>query len=124
MKTLLGLILFSVLLAPGASLKCATCMAVGDSCTGTPKWCGHGEDACVSIWMRVTTQGIPVDTITKKCIAKSACADLKSGIEKVVQQMGGVDAVVRKVECSKAPAATSGSLLLALSGLLLLKLLS
>ncbi|XP_054854698.1 testis-expressed protein 101-like [Eublepharis macularius] len=123
MQTLLGLIVLSVLLTPGSSLHCATCTAIGNNCTGTIEKCKHGEDACVSVWMEITTQGITLDTIVKRCTIKSACADLKSGIESAIQQFADTKAVVKEVECSKAPS-SSGSLLLALFGWLLLKMLS
>ncbi|XP_062996521.1 phospholipase A2 inhibitor gamma subunit B-like [Elgaria multicarinata webbii] len=115
MQALLGLMVFSVLLARGASLQCEICSQVGSTACNSPKKnCPSGADTCITM---VTEIG-PVTTFSKSCGIKADC-------EKMKKQMGKVGTpgdTITKLECSKAPPQMA-SLLLALSGLLMMKML-
>ncbi|XP_003222865.1 phospholipase A2 inhibitor gamma subunit B [Anolis carolinensis] len=123
MKAFLGLFLFSVFLATGAGLQCETCVASGDNCSGKKETCPSNSDACHHIVTEMKTGGLDVKTTLKGCGQKSECQRLRGEVGKVVSaQVMGLQAgsVVKSVVCSKA-STTSASLLLALSGLLLMK---
>ncbi|XP_077192586.1 uncharacterized protein LOC143837049 [Paroedura picta] len=110
MQAFLGLFLFSVLLTTGASLECETCSNEGNSCSGQKETCDASLDTCMSI----TTAAGGTTTTSKLCFSKQACDLLKAG----KTFSGGT---IKEITC-KAPSA-SASLLLALSGLLLIKFL-
>ncbi|XP_077192582.1 phospholipase A2 inhibitor gamma subunit B-like [Paroedura picta] len=110
MQAFLGLFLFSVLLTTGASLECETCSNEGNSCSGSKQTCLDGLDTC----MTITTAAGGTTTTSKFCFSKQACDLLKDG----GNYNGGL---IKELTC-KAPS-SSASLLLALSGLLLIKFL-
>ncbi|XP_077192588.1 uncharacterized protein LOC143837050 [Paroedura picta] len=96
--------------AAGASLECETCSSEGNSCSGSKQTCPANIDTC----MTVTTEAGGTTTTSKFCFSKNACEVLKAG-----ETFSG--GTIKVVTC-KAPSA-SASLLLALSGLLLIKFL-
>ncbi|XP_077192966.1 uncharacterized protein LOC143837242 [Paroedura picta] len=110
MEIFFGLFLFFLLLPSGASLECETCSSEGNSCSGQKEICLDGLDTC----MTVTTAAGGTTATSKLCFSKKACELLKDG----GTFSGGT---IKEVTC-KAPSA-SASLLLALSGLLLIKFL-
>ncbi|XP_077192585.1 phospholipase A2 inhibitor and Ly6/PLAUR domain-containing protein-like [Paroedura picta] len=110
MHAFLGLFLFSVLLTTGASLECEVCASAGNSCSGQKETCPGNLDTCITI----VAEALGQTATTKSCYSKKACELLKDG-----ENFNG--ALIKEVTC-KAPSA-SASLLLALSGLLLIKFL-
>ena len=118
MKTFLGLVLVSVLLRTGASLQCETCFGVNKSCNGPQKTCEYGLDACATITSEVTIGGVIGFSVVKSCYAKSQCSSPPPNVE---LSEGTVNT---KVECTSGAAPPMAStLLLAFSGLVLMKLL-
>ncbi|XP_060114017.1 phospholipase A2 inhibitor and Ly6/PLAUR domain-containing protein-like [Heteronotia binoei] len=116
MQAFVGLFLFSVLLTTGASLECETCTNAGNSCSGEKLQCTAGLDTCLTLVAEATTGGQTATSILKSCYSQAVCDQLKPGD---VFQITGASAKIKEVTC-KAPS-PSASLLLALSGLLLLK---
>ncbi|XP_054854722.1 phospholipase A2 inhibitor and Ly6/PLAUR domain-containing protein-like [Eublepharis macularius] len=119
MKAFLGIFVLSVLLTLGSSLECETCVGQGTTCSGKKQTCPSGQDGCIVAVTELTAGSAKVASIMKGCYEKAACKELKPGAS---ASFGGAGASIKTVECSKAPV-SSGSFLLALSGLLLLKLL-
>ncbi|XP_048355094.1 phospholipase A2 inhibitor PIP-like [Sphaerodactylus townsendi] len=122
MKTFLGLLLLSVLLISGSSLECDTCMAQANDCTGKKQPCSSGQDRCLDA-LTVFTMDAPspskITSRVKSCFTKIECEKLKPGSS---VNFGMVGAVLKNIECSRAPV-ISGSFFLALSSFLFLKLL-
>ncbi|KAJ6663550.1 hypothetical protein lerEdw1_009629 [Lerista edwardsae] len=116
MQAVLGLVVFSVLLATGASLTCDVCTAQGKTCNQKVD-CPGDADACMSVLTETKVGTTPMYSIVKTCTTKSLCTEK---LDQVKSQLPG--GMSMTVECSKAPP-SAGSLLLALSGLLLLKIL-
>ncbi|XP_053124225.1 phospholipase A2 inhibitor NAI-like [Hemicordylus capensis] len=112
MQAILGLALFSVLLATGATLECEECSGQGERCSGRRITCPHNSDTCQAV---VTETGGVID-ITKSCSTRAVCAELKAQEGKTRQTLS----FIKRVECSKA-SPSSGSLLLVLTGFLLMK---
>ncbi|KAL8220106.1 UNVERIFIED_CONTAM: hypothetical protein K2H54_038664 [Gekko kuhli] len=102
----------------GASLECETCQDQGNSCSGSEENCGAGEDTCLTLVFEGTVGGQTATGIMKRCYATEACNLLKN---LTTFTIGGVSGTIKEVTC-KAPS-PSASLLLALAGLLLLKVL-
>ncbi|XP_054854656.1 phospholipase A2 inhibitor and Ly6/PLAUR domain-containing protein-like [Eublepharis macularius] len=120
MKALLGIFLLSVLLTSGSSLECETCVGQGTTCSGEKQTCPSSQDGCMTAVTELSVGSAKVASIVKGCFGKAACKELKPGASASFATPGST---IKTVECSKAPV-SSGSFLLALSGLLLLKLLS
>ncbi|XP_060114018.1 phospholipase A2 inhibitor and Ly6/PLAUR domain-containing protein-like [Heteronotia binoei] len=117
MQASMGLFLFSVLLTTGASLQCDTCSAPGSSCTGMEMSC-TSQQTCLTIVGEQTTGGQTSTHIWKSCYSQAACSVLKPG---AIFETSGTSIKIQKVTCKAPP--SSASLLLALSGLLMLKVL-
>ncbi|XP_048357022.1 phospholipase A2 inhibitor gamma subunit B-like isoform X3 [Sphaerodactylus townsendi] len=119
MKTLLGLLLFAVLLATGDSLECETCSGQGYNCTGQKEPCSFGLNTCQTLVVESTVGGLQVTHISKHCSSKSLCEQYKPGAP---TSRFPDSTIIKEVTC-KAPS-FSASLFLTLSGFLLLKILS
>ncbi|XP_048357018.1 phospholipase A2 inhibitor gamma subunit B-like [Sphaerodactylus townsendi] len=121
MKTPLGFLLFSALLATGDSLECQICSAAGNTCTSEKHPCSSGQDTCVTLILEgpVAPGGLQVTHITKDCSSKSDCEQYKPGAQ---LSHPTYPTIIKEVTC-QAPF-FSASLFLTLSGFLLLKILS
>ncbi|XP_054855020.1 phospholipase A2 inhibitor NAI-like [Eublepharis macularius] len=117
MQALFGLCLLSGLLTTGISLECETCVGPGDSCSGKNETCPSGLDACGTFVIEASQGGQTVTAISKTCTTKDTCAQLKPGAS---LSIGDVTGTIKQAVCDKA-LPTSASVLLALSGFLLLK---
>lgn len=115
MRAFLGLLFCSVLLTTVASLECDVCSSSGKTCTHK-ETCPHGTDTCMSM-LTESRSGSGQFSIAKSCVSKDICKQ-QVELAKTQQQTGGP---VLTVQCSKAPA-SAGSLILALSGLILMKI--
>ncbi|XP_078236430.1 uncharacterized protein LOC144584334 [Pogona vitticeps] len=119
MKTLLGFLCLSMLLATAFSVECEKC-PLAETCTPTKENCPK-LDGCFTLQLESQSKQL----ITKDCMPKNECEELKGNVGKVIPKKYGNypdGAIVRKVECSKAYGSPA-SLLLTLAGLLLMKLL-
>ncbi|KAL8219572.1 UNVERIFIED_CONTAM: hypothetical protein K2H54_027439 [Gekko kuhli] len=119
MKALLGLLLLAVLLTSGYCLECEMCAGQGTTCNGRKVTCSSSEDACLNAVTEVVVGATTLTNVMKSCFAKEACNKLKPGSPGA---FAGAGALIKNIECSRAPV-SSGSFLLALSSLLFLKLL-
>ncbi|XP_048357020.1 phospholipase A2 inhibitor gamma subunit B-like isoform X2 [Sphaerodactylus townsendi] len=119
MKTLLGLLLFAVLLATGDSLECETCSGQGYNCTGQKEPCSFGLNTCQTLVVESTVEKETIDITVKSCSSKIGCEILKSG---TTYKLNGTLTKIKEVTC-KTPS-FSASLFLTLSALLLLKIIS
>ncbi|KAH0631422.1 hypothetical protein JD844_005745 [Phrynosoma platyrhinos] len=111
--------------APGAGLQCETCSAMGDTCSGSMATCPSNTDACMSMVAANKMGGVEMKITVKSCFMMSQCRKFEGDMGKTVtsQVMGiQVGALIKDVQCNKAPIC-SASLLLILSGLLLMKFL-
>ncbi|XP_048357023.1 phospholipase A2 inhibitor PIP-like [Sphaerodactylus townsendi] len=101
MKTFLGLLLVSVLLATGDSLECETCFGQGDSCTGQKQLCSPDLNTCQTLLFETTVapgeQKFP--SIVKSCSSEAGCELLKLG---TTYNFPGTMTVIKEVIC-KAP---------------------
>ncbi|XP_061453322.1 phospholipase A2 inhibitor and Ly6/PLAUR domain-containing protein-like [Rhineura floridana] len=113
MQAILGLLLFSVLLTRASSLECESCTSTSQDCSGKRITCPSGADGC----MKIVTGTGGVSITMKACTRMADCQNLQVG--KADPTSGSL---VKEIVCSKATP-SSGSLLLALSGLLLKKIL-
>ncbi|XP_054854711.1 phospholipase A2 inhibitor NAI-like [Eublepharis macularius] len=119
MPALLRLFFFSVLLTTVTSLECEICSGPGNSCSGQKVTCPSGQDTCLSLVIETSAGGQTVTAISKTCNMKDACAQLKPGAS---FDIAGVSGNIKEVACNKA-LPTSRSILLIVTGLLLLKVL-
>ncbi|CAI5781117.1 phospholipase A2 inhibitor subunit gamma B-like [Podarcis lilfordi] len=73
MPVLLGLLLFSMLLTPGDSLECETCIATSSNCSGKMMTCSANEDTCAVSLTESKADQISVQSIAKGCSSTKAC---------------------------------------------------
>nr|XP_034976719.1 phospholipase A2 inhibitor 25 kDa subunit-like [Zootoca vivipara] len=73
MPVLLGLLLLSVLLTPGDSLECETCVGTGASCNGKKMSCSANEDTCAVSLTESKVDQVSTQTIFKGCSSTKAC---------------------------------------------------
>ncbi|CAI5781115.1 phospholipase A2 inhibitor subunit gamma B-like [Podarcis lilfordi] len=69
----LGLLLFSVLLTPGDSLECETCLGLDSNCNGTMERCSTHEDTCSVAFVEATVAEVTSQEIRKGCLSTHAC---------------------------------------------------
>ncbi|XP_060131630.1 phospholipase A2 inhibitor NAI-like [Zootoca vivipara] len=118
MQLLLGLLFCSLLLTTGSSLQCEVCSAIGKTCSSDKVDCPAGEDTCATYLYAPSAPNISITTFRKLCLTEAGCRNATKQIGEVFEDKGRLI----KVGCNKA---SEGApfVLLALSGLLLMKVL-
>uniref|UniRef100_A0ACB8FS58 Uncharacterized protein n=1 Tax=Sphaerodactylus townsendi TaxID=933632 RepID=A0ACB8FS58_9SAUR len=73
MEGFLEVVFFSVLLTSGTSLKCETCIDVGQGCSGSQMICPAGYDTCAIALMETSTGFVKVAVTVKGCASSNSC---------------------------------------------------
>lgn len=98
---------------------CPACYSLTGSCPKEVVYCTGSEDHCLNLAFTSRIGNTSSNFTMKGCTTDSVCYQLSIGY----LQFGGTDVVIHESECSQAPP-SMGCSLLALSGFLLMKILS